>query len=1083
MRAEEAAPGSETPGKGRPPTGRSYTPGGGLIGVAIARPVTVAVGAILVVLFGAFSVARLPIQLTPDVAKPTLTIVTAWPGSAPEEVESEILEEQEDAVKSVPGLLRMTSEARPDQASLTLEFEVGTDIEEALVRAGNRLQQVDGYPEGAREPVVDTADSTGPPLAVITMRSPTGADPAAYRTWVDQTILPEIERIPGVGGVRHLGGRDTEVHVDFDPAALAARNLTVASVASVLGRELENISAGDVTMGKRRYLVRTRLAPESPEDLEAVVIGTGPDGTPIRLGDVAVARQGYRKATGVAMSDDRKSMVLLLSREAGTNVLAVTERIKDVVATLDRTRFEPEGLEIEVISDQTGYINGALALVRQNLLLGAGFAVLVLWLFLRSAGASAVVSVAIPVCVFATALGMNASGRTVNVVSLAGITFAVGMVLDNSIVALEAIDSWRSRVETAAEAAWHGIREVGGALLASTLTTAAVFIPIIFWEGEVGQLVRDVAVAISVAVVSSLVVALLVIPSFSARLLRPRQPGESGVSSDAGRPRGGLGRVVARVGRSFDRAAAAGGRLRDRIVAQVRWLVARRSRSAGMVLLAVGLTTAAGAALLPPIEYLPTGNRNLIFGILVPPPGYSPDELERIGARVQAEMAAHTGQVRDGVPAIRRSFFVGSPERLFAGAVAEDPARISELVPYVRRIQSAIPGVISFTTQASLFGRAVSGGRGVELDILGADLTTLTEVGGLLFGKLRERIPGAQIRPVPTLDPGAPELRAFPRRDEVAALRFPGATLGQAVDAVVDGAFVGEWGRPGEPEVDVVLRARPRGADLPASPALIAAAPVATPSGDVVPLGALTELREELGPTIIRRIERRRAITLAVSPPAGLPLEEALSRVEALVDEQRSVGTIPSSVQVEYAGTAGELARAKTEFRNVLLFALLISFLLLAALFENVVAPVVILVTVPLAAAGGVAGLRLVDATLGPQPLDLLTGLGFLILLGVVVNNAILVVDGALARLRDGTDLEEAIAGAVASRVRPIFMTTATSLAGLAPMVVFPGSGSELYRGVGAIVLGGLALSTVLTLYVVPSLFRLIWRVSATVES
>jgi len=1042
---------------------------GGLLDVAIDRPVTVAVGAILVVLFGAFSIWRLPIQLTPDVAKPTLSIVTQWPGAAPTEVESEILEEQEDALKSVPGLVRMTSEARPDRANLTLEFEVGTDIEEALVRASNRLQQVSGYPEAAREPVVDTADSTGPPLAVITMRSPTGDDPAAYRTWVEDTILPELERIPGVGGIRHIGGRDTEIHVDFDPVALAARNLTVDAVAAQLGRELEDVSAGDVRMGKRRYLVRTELAPDRPEDLEDVVIGAGPDGDAIRLGDVATARQGYREATGVAMSDDRPSMVLLLTREAGTNVLAVTQRIKETVARLDETRFRPEGLRIEVISDQTGYIEGALSLVRQNLLLGASFAVLVLWLFLRSAGASAVVSIAIPVCVFATALGMNAFGRTVNVVSLAGITFAVGMVLDNSIVALEAIDAWRGRVATPAEAARRGIREVGGALLASTLTTAAVFIPIIFWEGEVGQLVRDVAVAITVAVSSSLVVALLLIPSFAARLL-----GRGSGAAGARRRLPGLG-VLATVG---DRAARLGASVRDGIVGQVRWLVARPRRSAATVLVAVGLATAAGAVLLPPIEYLPTGNRNLIFGILVPPPGYAPRELEEIGRRVQRRMAAHTGVRRDGVPEIRRSFFVGSPERLFAGAVAADKDTIADLVPFVREVQSEIPGVISFTTQASLFGRAVSGGRGVEVDILGADLDTLVEVAGWLFGGLRQAIPGAQIRPVPTLDPGAPELRAIPRRDDVAALRFPSAELGRTADALVDGTFVGEWGPQGQPEVDVVLRAAPRARDLPESPALIASAPIATPAGRVVPLGAVAELEETLGPTIIRRIERRRAITLAVSPPDDLPLEEALTRVEGVVADAREGGRIPPEVSVEYAGTAGELARAKTEFRDVLLFALLISFLLLAALFENVIAPVVILVTVPLAAAGGVIGLRLVDATLGSQPLDLLTGLGFLILLGVVVNNAILVVDGALARLREDATVDDAIAGAVAARVRPIFMTTATSLAGLAPMVIFPGSGSELYRGVGSIVLGGLALSTVLTLYVVPSLFRLIWRVS-----
>ena len=257
----------------------------------------------------------------------------------------------------------------------------------------------------------------------------------------------------------------------------------------------------------------------------------------------------------------------------------------------------------------------------------------------------------------------------------------------------------------------------------------------------------------------------------------------------------------------------------------------------------------------------------------------------------------------------------------------------------------------------------------------------------------------------------------------------------------------------------------------------IRGAPVVTADGSVVPFSVLADLREELGPTVIRRIERRRALTLEVSPPDEVPLEEALARIETLLSELRADGSLPPSVQTSFSGTAGDLEIAQGQFAEVLLLALIISYLLMSALFEDFLAPVVVLVTLPLAAAGGVAGLRLVDAFLSPQPLDLMTALGFLILIGVVVNNAILVVDGALARLKEGETLDDAVRGAVESRVRPILMTTLTSLAGLMPMVLFPGSGSELYRGVGAVVLGGLTLSTFLTLFVVPSFFSLVWRV------
>lgn len=1026
----------------------------GPLGIAVARPVTVLVGVLLVLLFGSLAVTGLPIQLTPDITVPTMSITTRWPGAAPIEIETEILEEQEDALKSVPGLVKMKSEAKPDEASIELEFEVGTSLDEALVRVSNRLTQVPDYPEAARQPVVSTSTNAGPPLAVITIKSRTGAPVAQYRTWVEQTVLPRFERIPGVASIRHLGGQDSQVQVDFDMAALAARGITIAQVSQRVREELRDVSGGDLTLGKRRYLVRTEVAPEVPAELERIVVGVGPTGTAIVLGDVATVRLGLRKPTGVAMSDNGRSMVLLLFREAGTNVLEVSEQVRDLVTELDATEFAAEGLGIDLVADQTGYIEGALELVRQNLLIGAGLAILVLLLFLRSLAASAVISIAIPVCVLGTALGMALFGRTVNVVSLAGTAFAVGMVVDNSIVALESIDTFRRRGYSAARAAYHGVKEVWGAILASTVTTAAVFIPIIGWQDEVGELLRDVAVAIALAVIVSLFVSVLVIPSFSAKLLRPLPRGESS------RRGTGMGHTSIRfIGR------------------QVRALVSRWPRALLVVVLAVGASLGLARWLLPSMEYLPTGNRNLIFGILVPPPGYSPDEMQVIAEHVQGRMAEHVGVERDGLPSIERTFFVGDPNQVVFGTVADDPVRIRELVPFVRATGAEIPGAISFATQASLFGTTIGGGRAVEVEISGPDLDALIDLGGRLFGTIGEALPGTQIRPIPSLDRGAPEIRVVPRRDEAAALAVSGAELGLMIDAYIDGAFVGELGPQGEPKLDVVLRAlRPDGAEI-GSPEALAAAPAATAGGAVVPLSSLATIEERLGPTRIQRIERRRAITLQVSPPDSIPLEAAMDTIrDHVVAQLHERGEVPAGVDIRLSGTAGKLEDAKQRFGWVLLLAVLISFLLLAALFEDFVAPLAVLITVPLAGAGGVVGLWLVDRHLGPQPFDLMTALGFVILVGVVVNNAILVVDGALSRLRDGSTLADAVPDAVEARVRPIFMSTATSLAGLFPMVVFPGSGAELYRGVGAIVLGGLAVSTVLTLYVVPSLFTLLWR-------
>lgn len=1032
----------------------------GLLATAIRRPVSVTSLVILVVLFGVFAALRLPLQLTPDVTIPTISVSTRWPGASPLEVESEIIEQQEQVLKRVQGLVRMESTARSNQGEITMEFEVGSDLDQALVRVSNQLSQVPSYPQAADEPVVSTSNSTGPPLAVLLVRHPEGKSVAAYRTWVIEEILPRIERVRGVSSIFMRGGQDTEVHVDFDGAALAARNLTVAQVAERVRRELSNSSAGDLDVGKRRLLVRTMTAPKRPKDLEEMVIASAADGTPVMLGDVAHVELGLRRATDFAIGDDREAIAILPRREAGSNVLEVTEELKSVVARLQKDYFAPEGLTLEVVDDQSGYILGALSQVQRNLLLGGILAMLTLLVFLRSLRASALVSLSIPVCVLGTALGMALFGRSVNVVSLAGVTFAVGMVIDNSIVVLEAIDTWRKRAKSAGEAALKGVREVWGAVLASTLTTAAVFLPILTWEGEVGELLRDVAYAMTISVALSLAVSVLVIPSLAARWLSVK-------------PNGGT-----ELPNAFIRLAT---RVRDGVTAQVAAIAQSRALGLTVVVSAVAGSVLVAGALLPKMEYLPQGNRNLVFGVVLPPPGYAVDELVRIGMKNQAVMMKHTGQAVGDVPAIRRSFFVGDASQLFIGGVAEDPDRVLEMRDFMRRLHAQIPGAIGFASQASLFGRGIGTGRAVEVELSGSDLGALIGFGRQLFGEFRSVVPGAQVRPVPLLDLGAPELRLSPKRVEAAALGLAPADVALIADAYVDGAIVGEYGREGERKVDVVLRAN--GQTGIKDEVSLASAPVAVPGGQVVPLGTLAEVETALGPTVIQRIERRRSVVLQVTPPDDVPIETAIDAISQKLDGMREEGRFPTGVDVALGGSAGRLTQAQQQFGVILLIALLISYLLLASLFEDFVSPIVVLVSVPLAAAGGIVLLRIVDRTLTPQPLDLMTALGFLILIGVVVNNAILIVDGALSRLRDGDPLDTAVADAVRRRIRPIFMSTFTSIAGLAPMVVLSGDGSELYRGVGAIVLGGLGLSTVLSLYVVPSFFTLLWRLRAAAAS
>ena len=1022
-----------------------------MLKIAIARPVTVLVGVILVSLFGTLALTTLPIQLTPDISIPTLSVVTRWPGAAPAEIESQIIEEQEEALKSLTGLERMESSSQLGQGRLTLELKVGTSIQEALVRATNLLSQVPEYPQAAEEPVLTTSDDAGPPLAVITLTADDRRQVERYRTWTLDTVQPRLERIEGVSEAILVGGRDREVRIEFDPHALAARRVTVRQVVEAVRAELTDLSGGDISVGKRQLLVRTPLEPEAPADLEALVLAHPVDSGPVLLRDVATVEYGLRESTAYVLNDDRPSMVFLLFREAGSNVLETTLAIRGEVDRMQEELLAPRGLRLRVVSDQVDYIQAALDLVQQNLFTGGALAVLVLLLFLGSLRASAVVSVAIPVCTLGTALGMSLLGRTINVVSLAGMAFAVGMVVDNAIVVLENIDSHRSQKGDIKDAALFGTREVWGAVLASTMTTVVVFLPIIQWQDEVGEILRDVAVAISLAVVFSLVVSVLVIPSFAAAFI----PSTKKMLTPG---------WLRRKGDAF----------REAIASAVAWIIAKPVRAIAVNVLALGFSGALVWALMPPLEYLPTGNRAFIFGILVPPPGIAIEEIEDVGDRLQSRMLPHVLVEPEDGPSIERWVFAGRPSRIFTGVGVDRDQDIGAVVDWYRGIISQVPGMFGIATQASLFGRSISGSRSIEVEIRGANLGDLVGAGSDILKAVKGRIPEAQVRPQPGLDLGAAELQVRPRREEAARLGLSGADLGLVVDALVDGAIIGEVGPQGQKKVDVVVAAEGEGAD---SAEALAAAPIATPTGRTVPLSAVATIDQGLGPTDLLRVERKRTIILAVTPPETLALEEAIRVIrDEVIGGLVADGKIPYGVELRLEGTAGDLERAKTRLGWVLLLAVVISFLLMAALFEDFLAPIVIMATLPFAAAGGVAGLRLVDATLGRQPLDLLTAVGFVILIGVVVNNAILVVDGSLFRLRAGSSLSDAVRKAVQQRVRPIFMSTLTSLAGLSPLVLLSGSGSELYRGVGSIVLGGLALSTVLTLFVIPALFSLVWR-------
>jgi len=719
------------------------------------------------------------------------------------------------------------------------------------------------------------------------------------------------------------------------------------------------------------------------------------------------------------------------------------------------------------VYDETEYIDSAIDLVRQNIFVGGALAIAVLLLFLRSFSATLIIALSIPISIVGTFLMMTVFGRTINVISLAGMAFASGMVVDNAIVVLENIYRHEQLGEPKRVAAARGTDEVWGAVLASTLTTLAVFLPVIFVQEEAGQLFRDIAIAISCAVTLSLLVSITVIPTLAARILSAAES-----MKKAGRAR--------RVTQNLFGLAPLAARLTDGISLFVYWVCGRISLRFFVVIVMTGLSFFMAWTLTPKAEYLPQGNRNLILGILIPPPGYSMPEFEKIGKEVEAELQRYytdnPGEKPDEKQ-ISNFFFVARGQQIFMGAIARDPAQAKKLIPILKPILAKIPGMIPVVRQTSLFSRGRNPGRSIDVDISGPDLIRLVEIGGAMFGRIMELIPGSQIQPIPSLDLGNPEIRIIPDRDKAARVGLSAQQIGVNVDALLDGIKAGEVRRYGN-NVDLTLMGKRNTIERTQD---FKNLQINTPRGDTVTLSSVADVNLIAGPTQINHLERLRTITLQTLPPEETPLEAAMEIIsDKVVKPMVESGLLTRPYEVSLSGTADDLSRTREALQWNFVLAVIITYLLMASLFESFLHPFVIMFSVPLAAAGGFLGLRLVNEFIAYQALDILTMLGFVILIGVVVNNAILIVHQSLNFMRNqNLTPREAISESVRTRIRPILMSALTSVMGTLPLVLFPGAGSELYRGLGSVVIGGLVVSTVFTLLVVPSLFSLVMDFSA----
>jgi HAE1 family hydrophobic/amphiphilic exporter-1 len=1085
---------------------------------AIQNPVKVAVGVILTLLFGVIALRAVPIQLTPDVERPVVTVRTEWPGRSPEEVEESILLKQEQKLKTLQGLYKMVSRAELGRADITLEFTVGFDVSRALLEVANRLDEVPAYPEDVDRPVVrasDTASDDAIGYCLLQADDP-NYEAAEFYDFADRHLKPALERIQGVAEIGIYGGREHQVQVQFDPVALAQRGIDAAELRRALQADNVNESAGDMANGRQDIRFRVLGQFDSLDPLRRTIVKYDDHGVPIRVEDIANVRLVLEKKVHFDVCKGRTSMTMFIKRETGTNVVDIMRDVRQEIERLNapggllRTfKNDRHGVRLRLVVDDTYYIHRAVGLVRDNLVLGGGLAVLVLLVFLRSIGPTLIIAVAIPISVIGTFVVMALTGRNLNVISLAGLAFAVGMVVDNAIVVLENIDRHMAMGEKPAVASYRGAKEVWGAILASTLTTVAVFAPVLTIREESGQLFYDIALAICAAVTLSLVVSISVIPAAGAKFLRPRRSA-GGPLARSVRSLFGLTRLLSWASAAFSRLihvmtfpSLAGAWLRVMVIAVI-------------TLVAIG----ASWLLMLPASYLPDGNKNFTYGTMFNPPGYSLEQNTSVAERLEASVRPYweaknseeataivplvdgkTGKLIPKVPALDEFFFVVSRGRVFMITTSKDPDNVRPVREILKRAMNQIPGSYGNSSQRSIFGRNAGGSNSVEVEVVGTDMGRLKASSAHLQEKLWKEFSKFDVRSDPmTFNEAGPERQMVIDQVRAKELGMNVDSLALAARAMVDGAIIGDFNFEGD-NIDLVVIRDP---DIPLTPDGLADIPLAITEADgrksILPLGELVHFVEAEASQSIRRVEQRRAVTFTVNPPPETALEEAQARIEELVAESRREGGMAADVQVNMSGNADKLSQTRTallgrwsgwnlESINSVAFsrfflALVITYLLMAALFESFLHPFVILFSVPLAMVGGFLGLRLVRMVDPTQQLDILTMLGFIILIGVVVNNAILLVHQALNFMRgigegEGGRCEpmpprEAIRQSVNTRIRPIFMTTATSVFGMLPLVLAPGAGSELYQGLGAVVVGGLVCSTLFTLVVVPLLFSLV---------
>jgi HAE1 family hydrophobic/amphiphilic exporter-1 len=1019
-----------------------------LSALAIKRPIAILMAVCIVLVLGAFSFINLPVDLLPEMKFPMMAVFITYDGAAPGEVENMITRPLEEALATVPGVEKISSTSSQNSSVVMLEFSWGSDMDFRALDVREQIDMIKGFlPDGAGSPTVFQFDPSMMPIMSMAVMG--DLSPEELKLVAEDVVKPRLERVEGVASVNVYGGVEREIQVEVDPSRLAAHGISIDQLTQLLSVGNMNISAGRLTEGSNELRVRSIGEYRSLEDLENLVIMNNQAGT-LYLRDVAEVKDGFKEQSQIMRLDGSPGISVVVFKQSDANTVTVSKSVHRALQSLNRNLPQDSG--VTVLFDSAEFINDSISNVLQIGLIGAVLALFILFLFLRNLRSTLIIGLAIPVSIISTFVLMYFNGVTLNMISLAGLALGIGMMVDNAIVILENIFRHRNQGLDAMEAAHTGSEEVANAIMAATLTTIVVFLPVVFVKGIASQLFSAMAWTVSFSLFASLIVALTIVPVLSSKLLKIPKNGN------------GNGKLSARFARFFEKVDEFYGRM-------LHWALGHRKLTVMIMVVAF----VASLALVPFVgtEFIPGMDDDWLTASISLPDGSSMEDTSELVAEVERRLSEFK-------EVSYMSVVIGETGGMNIGAggnsnrasmeirlIARNQRSLdnNQVADEMRTVLRTIPGA-EITIQRSQMMSMGGSGPPVSIMIKGDSLDTLRELSDDVRD-LVEEVEGT--REVTTsFDRGWPELLVTVDRDKAAAYGIQPINVATTLRTALSGQVVTRY-RTGGQELDVRLQIPEA---IRNSLSDLKNIEMMTPSGVRVPLGELAEFRQDVGPMSISRNDQVRSATVTAQL-AGRPLGPVVADINKGLNEM----TLPAGYTVQFGGEQEQMAESFGSLGQALVLAILLVYMIMAAQFESLLHPFIIMFALPQTFVGVVLSLVLTGRTLNVPAF-----IGLIMLAGIVVNNAIVLIDYINILRERGRSCREAILEAGPVRLRPILMTTLTTVLGMFPLALGVGSGSETYAPLGTVVIGGLLASTMLTLLVVPVIYSIMEDLGVKVQ-